>query len=251
MGVIQERWIMLVDKRKTKKKKVLHGSKVSSEDTVQSFRSWVRRLEQTANSLSSRLSAVERRLSPRKSSGSSGLMLGNVLEGPVEKIFNNVKEKKEDKTLEELSKLLDNELYIIRDELVSQQIEITTLKEKIDGVGSSLETITGAANKEGTYNSKLLDEFQLRLEKIERKNPPVMKLGDMEIPIEITGIVGGIIAFIMAVIVAVDQSEIIISPLFLSLIGFILIGSALFKTFSIGPLFVKFFKKPSKIDDRS
>lgn len=242
---------MLADKRKTKKKKGLHGNKVSSEDTVQSFRSWVRKLEQTANSLSSRLSAVEKRLSLKKFNDSSGLISGNILEGSVRNIFNNIKEKKEGKTLEELSKLLDKEFSIMQEELMSQQIEIATLKEKIDGISSSLEVITAAANKEDVYNSKLLDELQLKLEKIERKKPPVMKLGDMEIPIEITGIMGGIIAFIMAVIVAVDQSEIIISPLFLLLIGFILIGSALFKTFNIGAWFVKFFKKPSKIDDRS
>ncbi|MEA3458649.1 MAG: hypothetical protein U9R21_08235 [Candidatus Thermoplasmatota archaeon] len=242
---------MLLDKRKTKKKKALYESKVSSEDTVQSFRSWVRKLEQTANSLSSRLSAVEKRLSLKKFNDSSGLISGNIMKSSIEKIFENINEKKEDKALEELSKLLDKEFSIMREELTSQQIEIATLKEKMDGINSSLEIITAAANKEDVYNSKLLDEFQLRLEKIERKNPPVMKLGDMEIPIEITGVMGGIIAFIMAVIVAADQSEIIISPLFLLLIGFILIGSALFKTFNIGSWFVKFFKKPSKIDDRS
>jgi len=242
---------MLVDKRKTKKKKGLHESKVSSEDTVQSFRSWVRKLEQTANSLSSRLSAVEKRLSLKKFSDFSGSISGNIMKGSVEKIFNNIQGKKEGKTLEELSKLLDKEFSIMQEEMMSQQIEIATLKEKMDGINSSLEIIAAAANKEDVYNSKLLDDFQLRLEKIERKNPPVMKLGDMEIPIEITGVMGGIIAFIMAAIVAVDQSEIIISPLFLLLIGFILIGSALFKTFNIGSWFVKFFKKPSKIDDRS
>ena len=145
---------MLADKRKTKKKKGLHGNKVSSEDTVQSFRSWVRKLEQTANSLSSRLSAVEKRFSLKKFNDSSGLISGDIMEGSVRNIFSNIKEKKEGKTLEELSKLLDKELSIMQEEMISQQTEIATLKEKIDGISYSLEVITAAANKEDAYNSK-------------------------------------------------------------------------------------------------
>ena len=247
---------MSVDKRKikTRKKRVLRDE-FSSEDTVQSFRSWVRKLEQTAISLSSRLSAVEKRLSRRKLDLSSGLMLDDVMDGPIARIFETLKDGKEDKNLEEMSRILDSEFAIMQEELISQQTEITSLKEKIGQFSSSLDAITAEIEEGHIYNSRLMERVEYRLEKIERREPPVMKLGRMEIPIEVTGVVGGILAFITAIAIAIGQKEIVISPLFLLLVGFILIGSALFKTFNIRSAIVRPFKKTnemhSKIEDSS
>jgi len=85
---------MLADKCKTnaRKKKALRD-KTSSEDTVQSFRSWIRKLGQTANSLSSRLSAVEKRLSRRKLGSSANLTPGNMVEGNMGKLFEILKKE--------------------------------------------------------------------------------------------------------------------------------------------------------------
>ena len=85
---------MLANKRKTntRKKKALRD-KTPSEDTVQSFRSWIRKLEQTANSLSSRLSAVEKRLSRRKPDSSADLTPGNMVEGNMGRIFEILKKE--------------------------------------------------------------------------------------------------------------------------------------------------------------
>lgn len=247
---------MLADKRKTKtrKKKTL-GDKTPSEDTVQSFRSWIRKLEQTANSLSSRLSAVEKRLSRRKPDSSANLTPGNMVEGNMGRIFEILNGGTEDKNFDEVSRILGNEFTIMQEELISQQTEVAFLKEKIGEISSSLDIINGEIKEGHIYNSKFLESVESRLEKIERREPPVMKLGRMEIPIEITGVIGGIIAFIAAIIIAIGQKEIIVSPLFLLLVGFILIGSALFKAFSVGSVIVRPFKKtseiPSKIEDGS
>ena len=236
---------MLADKRKTnaRKKKALRD-KTSSEDTVQSFRSWIRKLEQTANSLSSRLSAVEKRLSRRKLDSSANLTPGNMLEGNMGRIFEILK-----------GGILDSEFTTMQEELISQQTEVDFLKEKIGEISSSLDVINGEIKEGHIYNSKFLESVESRLEKIERREPPVMKLGRMEIPIEITGVIGGIIAFIAAILIAIGQKEIIVSPLFLLLVGFILIGSALFKAFSVGSVIVRPFKKtsemPSKLEDGS
>ena len=72
-------------------------------------------------------------------------------------------------------------------------------------------------------------DVNVRLEKIERREPPVMRIGSMEIPIEFTGVIGGILVFIIAILVIVGQKEIIISPIFLAVVGILLISSALFK----------------------
>ena len=247
---------MLADKRKTntRKKKALRD-KTPSEDTVQSFRSWIRKLEQTANSLSSRLSAVEKRLSRRKPDSSANLTPCNMVEGNMGRIFEILKGVTENKNFDELSRILDSEFTIMQEELISQQTEVAFLKEKIGEISSSLDIINGEIKEDHIYNSKFLEGVETRLEKIERREPPVMKLGRMEIPIEITGVIGGVIAFIAAILIAICQKEIIVSPLFLLLVGFILIGSALFKAFSVGSVIVRPFKKtgemPSKIEDSS
>ena len=48
---------MLVSKRKAKTSKKKKKKDISSEDNIQSMRSWIRKIEQTAGSVSSRLSA--------------------------------------------------------------------------------------------------------------------------------------------------------------------------------------------------
>ena len=54
------------------KKKMLKKEDVVSEDNIQSLRSWVRKIEQSTMSVSSRLSAVEKRLSGRALSSDYG-----------------------------------------------------------------------------------------------------------------------------------------------------------------------------------
>lgn len=242
---------MLADKHKTnKRKKKALRDKTSSEDTVQSFRSWIRKLEQTANSLSSRLSAVEKRLSRRKPDPSAKLMPSIMVEGSMGRIFEILKDGAEDKNFDEVSRIVGNEFTFMQEELISQQTEVAFLKEKIGEINSSLDIISGKIKEGDIYNSKFLESVESRLEKIERREPPMMKLGRMEIPIEITGIIGGIIAFIAAILIAIGQKEIIVSPLFLLLVGFILIGSALFKAFSVGSVIVRPFKKTSEITSK-
>ena len=243
---------MLVNKRKAKtgKKKPWTDSSVS-EESIQSFRSWIRKLEQTANSLSSRLSAVEKRISYGNFSPSTGNFQGAATEGPIERLFTDLQKEKQGKDVDEVSKILDKELAFIQEELIAQQTEMATLKDKLNEVESHLTGFTEEIKHSQVQDSKNLNDFAIRLEKIERREPPLMKLAGIEIPIELTGVVGGILAFVLAILVVIDQKEIILSPLFLSLVGLVLIGSAIFKTFHIGSTISKSFKKTSKVKDRS
>ena len=248
---------MLVDKRKSKTtKKKSKKEAIPSEDTIQSFRSWIRKLEQTGNSLSSRLSAVERRLSKRKSDGTTSLSELS-MEGPIEKIFEHLKEEKRGKPIEEVSKILDNEFAIMQEELIAQQTELASLKESMEDLCTSLSNLTEEMKNSQHQGSTAVEDITARIESIERREPPVMKLGKMEIPIELTGVIGGILAFILAFLIIAGQKDIILSPLFLFIVGLILIGSAVFKTLDLGSMIVKPFKKmkpvkkTSKIEDHS
>jgi hypothetical protein len=237
---------MLVNKNKENKNKIRKDT-ITSEDTIQSFRSWVRKIEQMTNSISCRLAAVEKRISSRKNGNSNNSILTDTIEGPIEQIFSVLKEEKGSKNIGEVSRLLDREFTVMQEELIALQNDISSLKEKIDGLDSYLSSFKEDLNNFKISDSKLLKNINIRLEKIERREPLVMKLGNMEIPIEITGIIGGILAFIIAIIVIVGRRDIIVSPLFLTLVGFVLIGSALFKTFNIGLMVTKPLKKTDKI----
>ncbi len=242
---------MLVNKNKTKKKK--GKNTITSEDTIQSFRSWIRKLEQTANSLSSRLSAVEKRISKRKSNIYDNSISENMLDRPISKIFESLRDEKNVENIEEITNVLDDEFSILQEELIQQQTEITTIKEKFKEMDTTLTMLTEELKKENTISATVLNDVTTRVEKIESREPPTLKIGKMKIPIEITGIMGGILAILIAVLLAIGVNEVVTSPVFMAVVGFILIGSAVFKTFDLKSLFTRHFKKfheiTSKVED--
>jgi len=230
---------MLVNKNKAKKKK----DTITSEDTIQSFRSWIRKLEQTTNSISSRLSAVEKRISIRKSNIYDNSISENTLDRPISKIFESLRDKKNVENIEEITNVLDDEFSILQEELIQQQTEITAFKEKFKEINNTLSMLTEELKKENMVSSTALTDFTTRVEKIESREPPTLKIGKMKIPIEITGIMGGILAILIAVLLAIGINEVVASPVFMAVVGLILIGSAVFKAFDLKSLFTGRFKK--------
>ena len=242
---------MLINKNKdTINKKKTERDRYTSEENIQSFRNWIRKIEQTTNSVSSRLSAVEKRIS-RKTDDSDKKILYDTLDEPIGRIFTVLKNEKNKKTIEEASQILDDEFSIMQEEITSLQHDIGVLKGKIDKFEPLLNKINENIKNKQMYTSRILEDVNLRLEKIERREPPFMRLGKMEIPIEIAGFIGGILAFIIAIMVALGYKEIVISPVFLSIVGVVLIVSTLLKTFNIGTSTSKPFRKASKVKDSS
>jgi len=220
--------IMLVNKNKPKTTKA-KPKKASEEyeENIQSMRSWVRKIEQTTNSVSSRLSAVEKRISGRKVEVSHNPTTGTrTFERPLQKAFAELKGGSGSK---EISQILDDEFARLQDELTSQETEIDGIKEKIDRIHKSINEIKEEMKKTREVEARFLTNFRNRIEVVERRAPPVMKLGKMEVPIEIAGVTAGSIAIIAALCVAMDQTSILISPAFLGIVGFVFIGSAVFK----------------------
>lgn len=221
---------MLVNKNKSKINKT-GKENFNLNDNIQSMRSWVRKIEQSTNSIGSRLSAVEKRISNRMQNTNSNSISGlTIIEGPIEKLVSELKEVRDEKTLEYLLRVLSGELSMLQDEFDTQQNELKLFNEIIQECKSSLNDLEGEIKKIKDIETRFLTDFRERLEKIERRAPPTMKLGDMEVPIEIAGVVAGSIALIAAFFVATDQTSIVTSPPFLSIVGCVFIGSALFKS---------------------
>lgn len=234
---------MLVRKRKekvSKKKGMKEGS--DSEENLQSVRSWIRKIEQTTTSVSSRLSAVEKRLSGRMPESDGLRTIG--IEGPVETLFLHVKKK----NVTEVARVLDSELTLLHNELVTQQQETSYLKEQLGEIEKTSTTMTTELQAMQTAMVDLNTTIELQMNQTERHEPFVMHLGSLEFPVEFTGIIGGLLAFLIAILVLIGQKEILLSPWFLIPVGLLLIGFALVKMIrnrSRSPLH-PFFSMPLK-----
>jgi preprotein translocase subunit SecD len=208
------------------KKKMLKKDDLVSDDNVQSLRSWIRKIEQSTMSVSSRLSAVEKRLSGRALLSDDGAV--DVMEGPVEKLVSTVKQGKK-KNAGELARVVDSELSLLQNELIQQEAELKTLKDALVTSEEVFKSMRGEVQLLQTSFSQVVSTVNRRMERLEQREPFVMRFGSMEIPIEITGVIGGIIAFLVAFLVALNEKEILLSPAFLSFVGVLLIGSAMIK----------------------
>jgi len=215
---------MLVRKRKEKFSKKKGINDVSdSEENLQSVRSWIRKIEQTTTSVSSRLSAVEKRLSGRMSESDAMNMIG--IEGPIETLLLNSKKK----NITEIARVFDSELTLLHNELVKQQQETSCIKEQLGELEKTSGTLLTELQVMGTAITDLNTTMQVQRNQNERHEPFMMHVGSLEVPIEFTGIIGGLLAFLIAFLVLVNQKEILLSPWFLIPVGLLLIGFALIK----------------------
>jgi len=215
-------------KENTKKKK--RDDPVAYEENIQSMRNWVRKIEQTANSLSSRLAAVEKRISLDAGLNNNDFITVETDKyGIVSKAFEDL-QGSNGKDFDKLIKVISSELSILHGELASLQNEISLFNEKADDINSRFSNIKEEIYKTLEYEEQVANDVNERIRKLENRAPPVMKLGSMEVPIEIAGVVAGGIALFAAVLVLFKQQSFLVSPGFLALVGILFIGTALFKT---------------------
>ena len=239
---------MLLKKFRDMKKKP-QTNLSTSEDTIQSMRNWVRKIEQSVSSISSRLAAVEKRLSIGKTKDSSEpFVLDGTSEVHMEQVMRKLKNVKKNKELYDVVKIITHVLSVNHEELLSQQQEISSCKNQLHILQESLTETLDHIKQSSLVGSETISELADRMQSLERHEPLLMRLGKLEIPIEITGIIGGILAFLIAVLVWLDQKAVLLSPWFLACIGVVLIGSAVLKTFHLGSAFDKPWKTLSPID---
>lgn len=228
---------MLVSKNKDKKNNKKKNESKIIEDNIQAMRSWVRKIEQTTSSIGSRLTAVEKRISTQKIDPAKHSISGvTIIEGPIEKVISELKENgKSNENLKYVFDVVDSELSMIQDELESQQAELKIAEDQIQEITKSINAIDENLKKAHDLEVRFLTDFRERIEKIEHTAPPIMKIGKMEVPIEISGVIAGFIAIIAALFVNYQMTSFIISPVFLLLVGLIFIASALFKSIKARP----------------
>ncbi len=215
---------MLVRKQKEKKiKKRGREKETDSEENLQSVRSWIRKIEQTTASVSSRLAAVEKRLAGRMSE--TDVLKTIDLLGPVETLLVHGKKK----NTSEIARILDAELSCLHNEQLQHQQELYGLKEQLNEIEKTQTTVSTDLQTMQTTITDLHTMVESQRKKREKREPFVMHLGSLEVPVEFTGIIGGLLVFLIAILVLIGQKEILLSPWFLFPVGLLLIGFALVK----------------------
>lgn len=185
--------------RKKMKIKEKKEKKEKGEERNRDLNSWLQRLQQHVDSLEKRLDAVERRLS--------------------DKPFEGVRFGSKSILIEDEQK---SNLSRIENEIANLKKEIESLKKD--------ETVI-ISLKKGDVKKEIAN-IERRLERLEKKKA-IVKVRKIEVPLEITGIVGGFIAFIIAILLFGGYKDIIVSPPFVMFVGIVLLTATALKTYLI------------------
>ena len=188
-------------KRKEEKEEV-------DKKEIKEMNNWLHRIQQNVESLEKRLDAIERRLS-KEPFENPGLMVRKELKNEMIK-----QDSAEIKNLIQKINALENEIKELR-------------KEKPEN--KPIISIKRGENK--NYDNEILN-IERRLEKLERRKATV-KVGKIEVPIEITGLVGGLLAFLIAILLWEGYKKLVISPLFVGFVGLVLLLATGAKTYII------------------
>lgn len=198
-----ERW-----GRMKQKNSLFSKAKKESADTqtmkknVSEMQTWMRNLEQQISSVGARLTAVENRIT-------------------------NYKKKKPGKHEE------DNSIFEINASLHSTDdqtiLKMNKFEKDVQSLHQSVSKINSEITQLESFRKDSLNKLT-RLEGYSRPQSMIMRIGKKEIPLELTGIIGGTIAFLVAGLVMVDATDIVVNPWFLGSIGSLFIGSSFLRT---------------------
>ncbi|RLF64390.1 MAG: hypothetical protein DRN33_02305 [Thermoplasmata archaeon] len=196
-----------------------HDDKEQKEEVTGELKSLVRRIEQNVNSIDKRLDAVERRLSGK--------------EFLPPKIINNDKKHMNYHEIHDMYSKLNHEIESVKEELKKFENTVAIKsggKRKKAPVVVKLEE-KGEHGEEHSFSGKIKN-IESRIEKLEKRKA-TLKLGKVEIPVEITGIVGGSLAFVVSALLLAGYKNVVSSPVFSACVGCILIISVVLKTYLI------------------
>lgn len=190
---------------------------------ITSLKGWMRKLEQSNGSLSSRLLAVENRLSflPNQYTSLSSHQYHDIPLYQIDEYqANKLNTSSQDHIIEQLQ-TMNEELLQLKEQITQYENLIADVEEQKQQLRSHLKDM------ESQY----------------RKHAFIMKVHGREIPLEITGIIGGVLAFLIAALILFGGKDIIMTPLFLGLIGIIFIGSSIFRTLHKQSFIQNIFKR--------
>jgi len=179
------------------------------QNHVGEMHTWMRNLEQHLMSLNARLAAVEQRIS------TSELHSFEYESIPLNS---------------------DNNHSVNSSVIAMNELTTNHLKRLDEEITSVLQQVTNLQNQE-TLNASFQKKTAQEIKLIKHQNhvhPVIMRLGKKEISLELSGVIGGCICFMVAGLTMMGATEIVLSPWFLTGIGLLLFGGTFLRTeFSI------------------
>lgn len=232
--------------RKTVPKKEKNSNQ---EQTLHEMMIWLRKTEQSTESIGARLAAVEQRLSLKTRLSHPQWYTQD--EKNAKQLQKNTTFSSEVTNNHQIDKNdLFEELATMQSLLVEQQHKISSLVNKSLTKTTNEHTIQQHINQ----LNENLNTIQISVDAIQKRQAKQsfsMKVKGREIPIEISGIIGGVLAFIVAVLIGVGGKDIVVSPVFLSVIGVILIASSLFRSVNVTEVLKQLVTKSSQADSKN
>lgn len=189
-----------------------NNSNKFDDRNIHTLKEWNWKLEQSITQLRSRINAVENRLSLNKN---------EVDEQNIKKL----EENSNDLTTYKSDKNLNSSMEIIR-----------KYEETLNELDHEYQKMKDQINK---------------LSKRQKSSSLIMHVKGKEIPLEITGIIGGILIIIIAFLVAMGGTEFVVSPPFLTISGLVLIGSTILRSVGGVELIKTFYQKRNELIEKS
>jgi len=198
------------------------------EESISALHSWMQKNEQMITSISGRLAVVETRLSlvaPLSNPESRGEVLGPIQRLVVEGRKNHMMNARA------WARVLDHDLAVLQTTTQGYGQQLDTLTGQLASLKASVEETATADQGLKADAAQLTASVMDRLAKMEQKQgrPLVMRLGRFELPLEISGILMGGLAFMVAALVFLGQKAVLGDPLFLAGIGCVFLVSAVVK----------------------
>jgi chromosome segregation ATPase len=201
-------------------------SEQAPEERITTLHSWMQKNEQMISSISGRLAVVETRLS--LVAPISDLESRQACSGPIQRL---VQETKRHANVRAWARVLDHDLAALQERLQTQDQqlkEITGQLTAFPGTASEITTTSDTLKVEIAQSTQSLADRLAQLEQ-PRGRLFTMRLGRFELPLELSSILIGGLAFTVAGLVALGQKEVLGDPLFLAGIGILFLASAVVK----------------------
>lgn len=132
--------------------------------------------------------------------------------------------------LEQNIESLDKRLDAVERRLSGEDIDLWKIKEETKIQKERRPFIFSEEKADIDY--KKLEEIEKRIKNLERKGATV-RVGKIEIPIEITGLVGGLLLLVTSILMFAGYKNMVSSPSFISALGIILLSVTILKTYII------------------
>ena len=221
-----------------------HQKSSDHEKTLQEMMIWLRKIEQSTESISARLAAVEQRLSLKTRLSHPQWFINNETNEKTKLSASSV--SSENMVNSEINKdMFLKELAAMQSLLTDQQEKIVSLENKTMKMKTKETTFQQSLDQLTEHINHIKNNVE-NLQKRQLKRSFSMKVKGREIPIEISGIIGGVLAFIVAILIGIGGKNIVVSPIFLAAIGCVLIGSSLFRSAHLGILIKHLVTKSSQ-----